>query len=77
MLKKLDLSGNNLKTLPPEIGLLTNLKTLKLNNNPLESIPPEIANCTSLSSLVIKGTNLSDEDIAELAILLPDCKIKS
>lgn len=77
LLKKLDLSGNNLKSIPPEIGELTNLKTLKLNNNPLESIPPEIANCTNLSTLTIKGTNLSDEDIAELAKLLPECKIKS
>jgi len=77
LLKKLDLSGNNLKTLPPEIGQLTNLKTLKLNKNPLESIPAEIANCTNLTSLIIKGTKLSDEQIAELARLLPDCKIKN
>lgn len=77
LLKKLDLSGNNIKTLPPEIGQLKNLKTLKLNKNPLESIPAEIANCKSLTSLVIKGTKLSDEAIAELTRLLPDCKIKN
>lgn len=76
-LKKLDLSGNKLKTLPPEIGKLINLKTLKLNKNPIESIPVEIANCTNLTSLTIKGSKLSEEAIAELQRLLPDCKIKN
>ena len=76
VLKKLDLSGNNLKTLPPEIGLLTNLKSIKLSRNPLESIPAEIVNCTSLKTLIIKKTTLSDQAIAELERLLPNCKIK-
>ena len=77
-LKRLDLSGNKLKTLPAEIGDLENLQTLRLSKNPLESIPAEIANCKNLSTLVIKGTNLTDADIAKLAeILPPKCKIKN
>lgn len=35
-LLSLDLSNNELQTLPPQMRRLTNLQTLVLNNNPLD-----------------------------------------
>jgi len=41
-LEKLNLSCNQLTTLPPEIGLLTQLQNLHLSYNQLTTLPPEI-----------------------------------
>ncbi|MEA3324993.1 MAG: leucine-rich repeat domain-containing protein, partial [Euryarchaeota archaeon] len=54
----LDLQGNYLTTLPPEIGKLTSLTTLNLSYNPLTALPPEIGELTSLTTLHIGGTPL-------------------
>jgi Leucine-rich repeat (LRR) protein len=58
---ELDLSGNNLTALPPEIGQLTSLLTLNLIDNQLSSLPPEIGQLTSLQSL-----NLWDNQVSSL-----------
>lgn len=47
----LDLSWLNLKTLPPEVGNLTNLRKLYLNSNHFTTLPPEIGNLVSLQWL--------------------------
>ncbi len=39
---RLDLSGMDLTTVPPELGQLTNLQVLPLHENPLSSPPPEV-----------------------------------
>ena len=39
--EELDLSGEGLTVLPPEIGKLTNLQTLNLSHNKLSSLPAE------------------------------------
>jgi Leucine-rich repeat (LRR) protein len=38
----LDLNNHNLRVLPKEIGLLTNLKYLNLSHNLIEEIPNEV-----------------------------------
>jgi len=48
---KLDLSNRNLKTLPPEIGSLSNLRELSLYNNKLKTLPPEIGLLSNLQDL--------------------------
>ena len=48
---EIDLGGNGLTGLPPEIGNLTNLTSLNLGYNGLTGLPPEIGNLTNLTSL--------------------------
>jgi Leucine-rich repeat (LRR) protein len=50
-LEKLDLTNNDIKELPVEIGLLVNLIELKLRYNRMESIPPELGSCNNLQHL--------------------------
>lgn len=75
-LKTLDLAGNKLSSLPSSIGQLKNLESLNLTNNPIDILPEEIMQCTNLKTLKLKGTNISDEQIAEIQKALPKCKIK-
>ena len=47
----LNIDGDNLTSLPAEIGLLTNLQELYCNSNELTSLPAEIENLTNLQTL--------------------------
>ena len=56
----LDLSHQELGSIPPEIGCLTNLTTLYLSSNQLTGeIPPEIGNLTNLMTLKLAHNQLS------------------
>ncbi|HKS43173.1 MAG TPA: COR domain-containing protein [Blastocatellia bacterium] len=55
---QLDLSGNELTSVPPEIAKLTNLTGLSLSDNQLTSVPPEIANLTNLTDLDLRSNRL-------------------
>ena len=60
----LNLSKNNIGTIPDCISCLTTLHFLDLSNNLfLVSISPQLENLDSLTMINIKGTNLNDESI--------------
>lgn len=55
---------NIVKTLPSEIGQLTNLQFLSLPDNPhLKSLPKEIADLPNLQFITLRGTNISAEQL--------------
>ncbi len=55
---ELDLSNNQLTSVPPEIAKLTNLTHLELWNNDLEEVPLEVANLIHLTHLDLSGNRL-------------------
>ena len=56
---RLDLSGEELEYLPPEIGNLTGLTRLDLDDNQLTALPPELGNLTSLTDLRLWNNQLA------------------
>ncbi|MCB0569169.1 MAG: hypothetical protein KDC66_05375 [Phaeodactylibacter sp.] len=51
MLKKLDLSANQIAEIPPQIGQLRQLRSLSLHFNRLEGLPPELFHLEQLTEL--------------------------
>eukprot|EP00939_MAST-03C_sp_MAST-3C-sp1_P001128 g1128.t1 len=49
VLEELDLSNNELRHIPPFVGLLTSLRRLDLSNNRLTQVPKEIGSLTGLA----------------------------
>ncbi|MDO4983278.1 MAG: leucine-rich repeat domain-containing protein [Eubacteriales bacterium] len=74
-LTTLNLSNNNISDIS-SLAALTGLRTLYLDNNPISdiSVLPLLAN---LSTLSIKGLSLTEKQINELGVLLPNCAIHS
>jgi len=68
---RLDISSNQLTTLPLEIGELTSLTTLGISGNQLTTLTPEIAELKSLTTLYLMGNQLTTltPEIAELKSL--------
>lgn len=54
----LDLSNQQITSLPDGIGQLQDLKELDLKNNNLESLPDSIGNCKGLKSLFLQNNKL-------------------
>ena len=53
----LDLSGNQLSEVPPELGSLSSREWLDLSGNQLSGVPPELGSLSRLESL---ATELGD-----------------
>ncbi|MFN6484523.1 leucine-rich repeat domain-containing protein [Nostoc sp. DedQUE02] len=53
-------SGNNLKTLPPELLGLPNLRKLDISGNPLESIPDVVTQILHLEELILIRVDLTE-----------------
>ena len=53
------LNGNNLTTIPKEIGNLTKLRQLDLSYNELTTLPPEIGNLTNLEEFHLNDNQLT------------------
>lgn len=58
MLRQMNIEENRLKTLPPEIGYLTNLLELKMGYNEMETFPDEIGNISALKQLHLEHNKL-------------------
>src|SRR5207302_593359 len=57
--RSLDLSGNRLTALPPEVGQLSALTSLNLSDNRLAVLPPEIGRLSALTTLNLCGNQLT------------------
>jgi hypothetical protein len=58
-LTELNVAGNKLKTLPSEMGLLSNLATLNISFNMLAELPVSVGNLKALKSLDCASNNIS------------------
>lgn len=79
-LEVLDLSNNQLSTLPDELSSLKKLKILFLTNNHFEKIPAILASCPQLEMISFKSNKLThvDENVLPLQtrwLILTDNKI--
>jgi Protein tyrosine and serine/threonine kinase/Leucine rich repeat len=57
-LEILNLSDNNLRSLPADLGRLTKLKIIFLSNNDFEEVPEVLADCPNLSMVGFKSNKI-------------------
>ena len=57
MLRYLDVSGNNIRTLPKKLGHCKQLHKLELSNNSLTMLPDSIRLLEKLENLYLHGNN--------------------
>lgn len=75
-LKELDVSNNNLTTLPYTLFYCRQLSYLNLANNKLTALPYEICLLKNLAELDLRGNTFTPQQLAELKCLLPNCVIR-
>lgn len=69
-LEVLNLSDNRLRSLPADLGRLTNLKVIFLSNNDFEQVPEVLADCPNLLMVGFKSNKirLLGEDVLPLGV---------
>jgi len=69
---ELNLSNQNIKSLPAEIGRLTNLRELILYNNQMTSVPKELGQLTNLTELWLDTNQLTSvpKELGQLTNLM-------
>jgi hypothetical protein len=80
-LEILNLSDNNLRSLPADLGRLHQLKIIFLSNNDFEEVPAVLADCPNLSMVGFKSNKIRvvDENILPLGVrwlILTDNKLE-
>jgi hypothetical protein len=72
------LEGNQLTTLPPEIGKLTKLTELQIEKNPLTDTDLEhLKPLKSLRLLDVRDTKVTIAGVEAFRKALPNCEIKA
>ncbi|EMF83867.1 leucine rich repeat protein [Leptospira weilii serovar Topaz str. LT2116] len=71
----LNLSGQELATLPKEIGQLQNLQELYLNGNQLKTLPSEIEFLKKLKILRLYQNEFSSAEKERIRKALPNCEV--
>lgn len=74
-LNTLGLFNNQLTTLPASLAGLKELRILSLDGNPIATLKPAIAGLRGLEELGIARTRISPAETAEIAKMLPQCKV--
>nr|KAG5709901.1 hypothetical protein BaRGS_029943 [Batillaria attramentaria] len=64
-LRQLNLSDNQLSTLPLSVCALRNLVSLDISNNPLRDLPQEMGNLTECWDLRLQGLDMRKADLQE------------
>ena len=72
---RLNLSSQNLASLPKEIGELKNLQIFYCSDNQLTSLPKEIGELKNLQVLYCNLNQLNLQEKLNIKKLLPNCKI--
>lgn len=74
-LESLTLERDGIFGLPKQIGLLQHLVYLNLGDNYISKLPEEFYQLKNLRTLIVYQSGLGENQIKELQIRLPDCKI--
>jgi Leucine-rich repeat (LRR) protein len=75
-LTELILDGNQLTSLPSEIGDLMNLTSLILNKYKLTNLPEAIGNLKNLKELDLRDNQLTEDNKKRVKSLLPKCNVQ-
>lgn len=73
--RKLTMSRCNFTVFPPEVIELLALEELDLSGNQISIIPMSIGRLKGLKYLNLEGNPVNENDVQQVQIMLPDCKI--